>query len=242
MNAPSPRADARSRKTVRCASRSRELTDSSLHFYTADVNNTVDSLSGDSPDQRRLRHRARRLPDLRPRRIPPGRPERRLPQLRRRDLHSLDRRKRRLQSHSGEIARGRRRSDRRSFGARRRRLDDSLLTKMFARLVGESFVRNPRRKLLTAAALVVGMAVATATLTVALEVGDRLAREFRSLGANLLVTPQSDTLPARNRRRRLPSRGRRRLSAAKPTSASSRRFSGATIFSASRLFSTFRPA
>ena len=39
------------------------------------------------------------------------------------------------------------------------------------------------------------MAVATATLTMALEVGDRLAREFRSLGANLLVTPQSDTLP-----------------------------------------------
>jgi len=66
---------------------------------------------------------------------------------------------------------------------------------MFTRLVGESFVRNPRRKMLTAAALVVGMAVATATLTVALEVGDRLAREFRSLGANLLVTPQSDSLP-----------------------------------------------
>ena len=40
---------------------------------------------------------------------------------------------------------------------------------MFARLVGESFVRNPRRKLLTAAALVLGMAVATATLTVALD-------------------------------------------------------------------------
>src|SRR5271155_2160975 len=66
---------------------------------------------------------------------------------------------------------------------------------MFARLVSESFVRNPRRKILTAAALVVGMAVATATLTVALEVGDRLAREFRTLGANLIVTPQSDTLP-----------------------------------------------
>src|SRR6202161_4058425 len=66
---------------------------------------------------------------------------------------------------------------------------------MFGRLVKESFVRNPRRKLLTAAALVVGMAVATSTLTIALEVGDRLAQEFRSLGANLLVTPQSDTLP-----------------------------------------------
>ncbi len=66
---------------------------------------------------------------------------------------------------------------------------------MFGRLVKESFVRNPRRKILTAAALVVGMAVATSTLTIALEVGDRLAREFRSLGANLLVRPQSDTLP-----------------------------------------------
>ncbi|MFZ0980123.1 MAG: ABC transporter permease [Candidatus Acidiferrales bacterium] len=66
---------------------------------------------------------------------------------------------------------------------------------MFVRLVGESFVRNPRRKVLTAAALVLGMAVATATLTVALEVGDRMAREFRSLGANLLVTPKSDALP-----------------------------------------------
>lgn len=66
---------------------------------------------------------------------------------------------------------------------------------MFTRLIKESFVRNPRRKLLAATALMVGMAVATATLTVALEAGDRLAREFRSLGANLVVTPQADSLP-----------------------------------------------
>jgi putative ABC transport system permease protein len=66
---------------------------------------------------------------------------------------------------------------------------------MFARLVRESFIKTPRRKVLTAAALMVGMAVATATLTVALEVGDRLAREFRTLGANLVITPKSDTLP-----------------------------------------------
>jgi putative ABC transport system permease protein len=66
---------------------------------------------------------------------------------------------------------------------------------MFARLVSESLVRNPRRKILTAAAVALGMAIATATLTVALEVGDRMAREFRSLGANLMVTPESDTLP-----------------------------------------------
>jgi putative ABC transport system permease protein len=66
---------------------------------------------------------------------------------------------------------------------------------MFLRIVSDSFKRKPSRKLLTAAALALGMAVATATLEVALDVGDRLAREFRSLGANLLVTPASDTLP-----------------------------------------------
>src|SRR5580704_2669619 len=66
---------------------------------------------------------------------------------------------------------------------------------MFLRIVSDSFTRKPRRKMLTAAALALGMAIATATLSVALDVGDRLAREFRSLGANLLVTPQEDTLP-----------------------------------------------
>jgi putative ABC transport system permease protein len=66
---------------------------------------------------------------------------------------------------------------------------------VFFRIVSDSFKRKPSRKLLTAAALALGMAVATATLEVTLDVGDRLAREFRSLGANLLVTPSSDTLP-----------------------------------------------
>ncbi|MGC2529440.1 MAG: hypothetical protein WA639_16945, partial [Candidatus Acidiferrum sp.] len=64
---------------------------------------------------------------------------------------------------------------------------------MFLRLVADSFTRRPRRKVLTTAALALGMAVVTAALSVSLDVGDRLAREFRSLGANLLVTPQSDT-------------------------------------------------
>jgi putative ABC transport system permease protein len=45
------------------------------------------------------------------------------------------------------------------------------------------------------AALAMGMAVATAALSVSLDIGDRLAQEFRSLGANLLVTPQADSLP-----------------------------------------------
>jgi putative ABC transport system permease protein len=66
---------------------------------------------------------------------------------------------------------------------------------MFLRLVADSFTRRPRRKLLTAAALSLGMAVVTAALSVSLDVGDRLAREFRSLGANLVITPQADSLP-----------------------------------------------
>src|SRR6202040_3129937 len=68
-------------------------------------------------------------------------------------------------------------------------------TFMFLRLVADSFTRRPRRKLLTGAALALGMAVATAALSVSLDVGDRLAQEFRSLGANLVVTPAADSLP-----------------------------------------------
>src|ERR1700721_3736426 len=66
---------------------------------------------------------------------------------------------------------------------------------MFLRLVADSFTRRPKRKMLTLAALALGMAVATAALSVSLDVGDRLAQEFRSLGANLLITPQADSLP-----------------------------------------------
>src|SRR5260370_15224 len=66
---------------------------------------------------------------------------------------------------------------------------------MFLRIVGDSFSRKPRQKVLMAGALALGMARAPATLSVGPDVGDRLAREFRSFGANLLVTPQADTLP-----------------------------------------------
>src|ERR1700722_16712071 len=66
---------------------------------------------------------------------------------------------------------------------------------MFLRLVADSFGRRPRHKLLTGAALALGMAVATAALSVSLDVGDRLSREFRGLGANLIVSPTADSLP-----------------------------------------------
>ncbi len=65
---------------------------------------------------------------------------------------------------------------------------------MFARLVYESFRRQKRRKLLAGAAITLGVTVATAMIGVATDIGDKIDRELRTIGANLLVTPQEDTL------------------------------------------------
>src|SRR5271170_3988702 len=65
---------------------------------------------------------------------------------------------------------------------------------MFARLVYESFRRQKRRKLLAGAAITLGVTVATAMIAVATDIGDKINRELRTIGANLLVTPQEDTL------------------------------------------------
>lgn len=65
---------------------------------------------------------------------------------------------------------------------------------MFPRLVYESFRRQTRRKLLAGVAIALGVAVATAMIAVATNIGDKISRELRSYGANLVVTPQEDTL------------------------------------------------
>jgi putative ABC transport system permease protein len=65
---------------------------------------------------------------------------------------------------------------------------------MFGRLVYESFRRQKRRKLLAGIAITLGVGVATAMLAVATDIGDRISRELRTYGANLVVTPQEDTL------------------------------------------------
>ena len=65
---------------------------------------------------------------------------------------------------------------------------------MFLRLVFESFRRQKRRKLLAGVAITLGVGVATAMVAVATDIGDKIGRELRSYGANLIVTPQEDTL------------------------------------------------
>src|SRR5260370_24877481 len=148
------------------------------------------------------------LPHLRCGRLPAGWTERHLPALRLGDLHSVDWQSGRLQSHGCAVALGGRRLGDRYFVVDTSREGDSSVAAlwfvpftratnsfMFLRLVADSFGRRPRHKLLTGAALALGMGVATAALSVSLDVGDRLAKEFRSLGANLLITPQADSLP-----------------------------------------------
>ncbi len=65
---------------------------------------------------------------------------------------------------------------------------------MFPRIVYESFRRQAQRKLLAGIAIALGVAVATAMIAVATDIGDKINRELRSYGANLVVTPQEDTL------------------------------------------------
>jgi putative ABC transport system permease protein len=65
---------------------------------------------------------------------------------------------------------------------------------MFLRLLYESFRRQKRRKLLAGIAIMLGVGVATAMIAVATDIGDKISRELRSYGANLIVTPQEDTL------------------------------------------------
>lgn len=65
---------------------------------------------------------------------------------------------------------------------------------MFVRLVYESFRRQKRRKLLAGVAITLGVTVATAMIAVATDIGDKINRELRTIGANLVVTPQEDSL------------------------------------------------
>jgi putative ABC transport system permease protein len=65
---------------------------------------------------------------------------------------------------------------------------------MIVRFIKESITRAPRRKALIIAAIAMGSAVATAMLGVMLDIGDKINRELRSAGANIVVTSQAASL------------------------------------------------
>ncbi|MBV9343218.1 MAG: ABC transporter permease [Acidobacteria bacterium] len=65
---------------------------------------------------------------------------------------------------------------------------------MFLRLVYESLRRQTRRKLLVTGAVMLGAAVSTVMVGIAVGIGDKISRELRSYGANLVITPEEDSL------------------------------------------------
>src|SRR5258708_16122159 len=65
---------------------------------------------------------------------------------------------------------------------------------MFVRLVYESIGRQKRLKVVAGAAITLGVTVATAMIGVATDIGDKINRELRTIGANLVVTQQEDSL------------------------------------------------
>lgn len=64
---------------------------------------------------------------------------------------------------------------------------------MIPRIASHSLLR--RRKLLGLAAIILGVAVATAVATIGVDVGDKVNHELRAVGANIEVTPAADSFP-----------------------------------------------
>jgi putative ABC transport system permease protein len=68
---------------------------------------------------------------------------------------------------------------------------------VFLRLLYQSFRRQQRRKLLAGIAVMLGVAVTTAMIAVGVDVGDKINRELRSYGANIVVYPEDAALDVR---------------------------------------------
>lgn len=65
---------------------------------------------------------------------------------------------------------------------------------MFLRLLWDCLTRQKRSRAAVFAAVALGTSVVAAMLNVTLDMGDRIARELRAYGANIMVTPKGDSL------------------------------------------------
>ncbi|MFH1647048.1 MAG: ABC transporter permease [Chloroflexota bacterium] len=66
---------------------------------------------------------------------------------------------------------------------------------VFLRILRRSFIRGWKRKALAVVMVAAGTSLAAAMLNVSLDVGDKVGRELRSYGANILVTPEAAAVP-----------------------------------------------
>ena len=60
---------------------------------------------------------------------------------------------------------------------------------MFWRIVRQSWRRNPRRRLLAVLTVFLAAGLVSALMAVSIDVGDKMARELKSYGANILIEP-----------------------------------------------------
>lgn len=66
---------------------------------------------------------------------------------------------------------------------------------MFGRLLRDSYLRRRRQKIVALCAVTLGTMTAVTLLNVAVEIGDRVNRELKSLGANIVAMPKVDAVP-----------------------------------------------
>jgi len=65
---------------------------------------------------------------------------------------------------------------------------------MLFRLLRETFWRRRQRVAVAVLAVVIGSSLATALFAIYADIMDRMTQELRSYGANILVTPKSESL------------------------------------------------
>ena len=65
---------------------------------------------------------------------------------------------------------------------------------MFLRILRKSLLKRKSRIVIAIVSVIMGAAVATALLSVSLDVSEKVGVEFRKYGANLLVVPKSYTI------------------------------------------------
>ncbi len=60
---------------------------------------------------------------------------------------------------------------------------------MIARMIAQSWRRDPRRKALAVATVALAACLLSALMAVSIDIGDKMAREMKSYGANILIEP-----------------------------------------------------
>ena len=66
---------------------------------------------------------------------------------------------------------------------------------MFFAMIKQSFMRARRRKALAASTIVLAAGLITALMNLSVGVGDKMAKEMKSYGANITVVPKSENIP-----------------------------------------------